>query len=111
MDAVFSLSVQVHVITSFVAMTIFKCGTWSTPSKTVVSIIGINNRENKKEYTTQKFYLSTRMANDSNDCIIQMSMHFPNSLVEVDLKHFNEEGASFLLIPSLCCSQIQYFGH
>ena len=81
---------------------------WSTA---VVSIIGINNRENKKEYTTQKFYLSTRMANDSNDCIIQMSMHFPNSLVEVDLKHFNEEGASTLLITNSYYSQIQYFGY
>lgn len=51
------------------------------------------------------------MANDSNDCIIQMSMHFPNSLVEVDLKHFNEEGASTLLITNSYYSQIQYFGY
>ena len=80
-------------------------------SAAVVFIIGINDRENKKEYTTQRLYLSTRMANDSNDCVVQMSMHVPNSLVEVDLKHFNEEGASNLLIANSCCSQIQYSGN
>ena len=40
-----------------------------------------------------------------------MSMHFQNSLVEVDLKHFNEEGASTLLITNSYYSQIQYFGY
>ena len=63
-----------------------------------MSLVGINSRGSKKEYTTQRFYVSARMPNDTNDCIIQISMHFPNSLVEVDLKHFNEEGASTTLL-------------
>lgn len=68
----------------------------------------IDNRTNKKEYTTQRFYVSARMRNDANDCIVQMSMHFPNPLVEVDLKHFNEEGASTTLISDSFYSQIQH---
>ena len=54
----------------------------------------VENREAKKDYSIERFYVSSASPNCQNDCIIQMSMQVPDPRVEVDLKNFDEEGLS-----------------
>ena len=57
-----------------------------------------DSSEKRKEYTKQHIQITTKALEGEQNSLIDCSIQFSNPTYEADLKHYKEDGSSFLFL-------------